>query len=104
MKDFPNLVVIAAHFGGWSEWDDGVAALSGLKNLYVDTCSSLYTITPEQARAAINAYGAEHVMFATDYPMWCAKDELAYIDKIDLTDAERELILYKNALRLFWGE
>lgn len=96
---FPKLEVIGAHFGGWSEWDDAAKTLGG-RHLWVDTSSSLYSMTPEHARELIDIYGAENVLFGTDYPMWTAKDELEMFDKIPLNDEEREMILYKNAERM----
>lgn len=96
---FPKLEVIGAHFGGWSEWDAAAEVLGG-RHLWVDTSSSLYSMTPEHARELIDIYGAEKVLFGTDYPMWTAKDELEMFDKIPLTDEEREMILHKNAERL----
>lgn len=100
IKDFPKLVAIGAHFGGWSEWDNGEKYLADCPNVYVDTSSSLYGVTPAKAREYINAFGADRVMFGTDYPMWSVEDELKRMAQIDLTDDEREKIMYKNACRL----
>lgn len=99
LEAFPKLDVIAAHFGGWSEWDDAAAVLGG-KRLWVDTSSSLYAVSPQRARELINIFGAENVLFGTDYPMWEPKPELEMIDKIDLTPREREMIFHENAERL----
>lgn len=99
LKAFPKLDVIAAHFGGWSEWDDAAAVLGG-KRLWVDTSSSLYALSPKRARELINIFGVQNVLFGTDYPMWEAKPELEMLAKIDLTENEREMIFHKNAERL----
>ncbi len=96
---FPKLDVIGAHFGGWSEWDDVEKAYAG-KNIYVDTSSSLYDMTPEKARYLIDVFGADHVLFGTDFPMWNAAEELEMLNRIALSDEEREMILHKNAERL----
>lgn len=101
LDTYTDLTVIGAHFGGWSIWDKAVETLVGYKNFYVDCSSSLYAITPEKATEFIHAYGAERVMFATDYPMWNPKEELERLDKLDLTQEEREQILYKTASKLF---
>ncbi len=98
---FSDLTVIAAHLGGWSIWEQAAAELSGFDNLYVDTSSSLPFLTPDTARRIVRSYGAEHCLFATDFPMWTPKEELARFDALELTDAERETILWKNANRLF---
>ena len=100
MKDFPRLTAIAAHFGGWSEWEDGEKYLADNPNVYVDTSSSLYEITPEKALEYIRAFTPDRVMFGTDYPMWDVRDELKLAEKIDLNDEEREKVMYKTACKL----
>ena len=97
---FPNLVCVCAHMGGWSEWDDAWKALSKYENVYVDTSSSLYAMTPEHAAEIIHHFAIERVMFGTDYPMWNACDELKRIAAVPLSERERELIMGKNALEL----
>ena len=49
----------------------------------------------------IRAYGAQRVLFGTDYPMWSAASELEYFFSLDLKDEERELILHKNSEKIF---
>ena len=39
-------------------------------------------------------------MFGTDYPMWDVRDELVNMEKLDLTDEERDKIMYKTACGL----
>ena len=100
---FPRQRMIAAHFGGYSEWQTAVDTLAGIENIWYDESSSLAFITPEKAKEYINAYGEDRIFFGTDYPMWNAKDELALFDRIDLTDTQREKILWKN-ITDFLGE
>lgn len=102
LEAFPRLEVIAAHFGGWSEWDSAVSVLGGHRygNLWTDCSSSLYAMSPERAKLFIDAYGADRVLFGTDYPMWTAADELKRFSAIPLTEREREMILHENAERL----
>ncbi len=99
MDKFPNLTVIGAHFGGWSVWEEAVEVYAGRK-LYVDTSSSLYSLTPEKAAELIEKFGEDYVLFGTDYPMWGAEYELEKFAKIPLTDEQREKILYKNAQKM----
>lgn len=100
---FPKLQIIGAHLGGWSEWDQAAPILAGT-DIYVDTSSSLAFLSPEHARMLIDVYGADHVLFASDYPMWTPQDELERLSKIPMTDRERELILWQNAARLLYPE
>ena len=102
-EELPKLTMICAHLGGWSEWEKAAALLPG-HDLYVDTSSSLHALTPERAAEIIRAYGVENVLFGTDFPMWTPDMELEKFYRLPLTDAERELILGKNAERLFGGE
>lgn len=96
---FPDLDIIAAHFGGWSEWDSAAEILGGSR-IWTDCSSSLYAMSPEHARKLIDAYGADRVLFGTDYPMWTAKEELERFERIPLTEREREMILHENAEKL----
>ena len=97
---FPDLTIIAAHFGGWSEWHKAPDALAGLPNVFVDTSSSLDFMSPEKATELIYRFGTDHVLFGTDYPMWGATEELARFGKLKLTQEERRQILYSNAAAL----
>lgn len=101
LETYTNLVVIGAHFGGWSIWETAVDELKNYENFYVDCSSSFYALSDEQALKLIRLYGANKVLFATDYPMWSPKSELERLNSLGLTDEEKELILYKNAKKLF---
>ena len=96
----PRLKAICAHLGGWSVWSDAWKMLAGRENVYVDTCSSLYALMPEEAVKIIHRYGADKVLFGTDYPMWDTAEELARFMALPLTEDEREMILHKNFERL----
>ena len=67
----------------------------------VDCSSSFAFMSAEEAREIIRAYGADKVLFGTDYPMWEYKAELERFKALGLTDEEERLILYKNAAELF---
>ena len=98
---YKGLTVIGAHFGGWSIWEDAWKDYAGRDNFYVDCSSSLYAITPEKAKELILAYGTDRVLFGTDYPLWTPESEIERFIQIDLTEKEREDILYNNAAKLF---
>lgn len=100
LKNFPKLTVIAAHFGGYTLWEEASKELAGFENLYVDCSSSLFALTPDSARSIIMRYGTHRVLFGTDYPMWTPEGELERFYKLKLTEEERERILFKNAEEL----
>ena len=97
---FPKLVCVCAHLGGWSEWDEATETLAGYENVYVDTSSSLYTMTPEEGRQIIRRYSRDRVLFGTDYPMWTPREELDRFRRLQLTEEEEEKILFRNAAEL----
>ena len=100
MEIYTDLTVIGAHFGGYSIWEEASEKLCELPNLYVDTCSAFFALEKETALKIIRRYGADKVIFATDYPMWRQKDELDYILSLGLTDDELEKIFSKNILKV----
>lgn len=98
---FPRLQIIAAHFGGWGEWNNAARILPGHKGIVVDTSSSLYRWSAKEASDMIHKLGVENVLFGSDYPMWNPKEEIKRVMQLDLTAQEREDILWNNAARLF---
>lgn len=100
LDKFPRLVVIAAHLGGYQMWNESIRYLVG-KNVYFDTSSSLFKLDGPAAVEIIRRHGVEKVLFGTDYPMWGHVEELERFDKLSLTEKERKMILYENAVRLF---
>ena len=100
LDKFPDLTVIGAHFAGWSIWKEATEKLAGTPNLYVDVSSSLYALSPDEAKEYIHAYGVEKVLWGTDYPMWEAESEMELFHKIGLTMDEENMILYENAAKL----
>ncbi|MBE6661783.1 MAG: hypothetical protein E7606_00725 [Ruminococcaceae bacterium] len=97
-KRFPKLEVLAAHFGGYRAWEKS-SLLAELDDIWFDTSSALWAMTPERATELVHELGAERVLFGTDYPVAYAKSELARFFALDLTEDERRVILYDNAAR-----
>ena len=99
IKKFPKLTPIGAHFAGWSMWDRAEKALAGT-GIYTDCSSSLYALSPERAVRLIHNFGADKVLWGTDYPMWNYADELNRFDRLPLSETERRMILGENAMKL----
>jgi len=99
----PTFTLIAAHFGGYSVWEEAARKLIGYDNLYVDTCSSLEFLDPNRVVELIELYGQDKVLFGTDYPMWNYEDELERIEALPISDVILKKILYTNANNLFFS-
>ena len=95
----PKLTLIAAHFGGYTEWDESMKYLVG-EDIYFDTSSTLEWLPVEKANAMIRAHGTDKFLFASDFPMWDHEGELERFNRLDLTEEEREMIFHKNAEKL----
>ncbi len=101
LKAFPDTPVIGAHLGGWSVWEDAVPALHRYENFIVDCSSCSHWLDDERMVRYIRTYGADRVMFGTDFPLWDPAEELRKIERLPLTDDEREKIFYRNAKELY---
>lgn len=101
LEKYPDLTVIGAHFGGWSVWNEAVKKLHKYDNFYVDCSSSFDWLSAENAREIVRLYGADKVLFATDFPMWSYETELERFRAMNLTEEEQKKILYENAVKLF---
>lgn len=101
LKIYTGLTVIGAHLGGWSIWEEAAEAYKEIPNFYVDCSSSFAYLEPQTAKKIIRQYGADKVLFGTDYPMWSPKSELKYFLSLSLDETEIRSILNINAKRIF---
>lgn len=108
MERHPGLKVMHTHGGGVLPYQAGRidknARIKGLPELpstylrrtYVDTvCPQELTV-----RTAVEFYGADHVMYGTDYPCWSPKAAVAVIDGARLSEADTGRVLRDNAADL----
>lgn len=95
----PDLTLIMAHLGGYGMWDDTEKYLAG-KNVYLDTAYIAGNISEEKAMRIIKKHGADRILFASDCPWHSPKEEMAFINSLDLTREERNMIFVKNAERI----
>lgn len=99
LQQFPDLQVVAAHFGGYQMRDVAMDVLTDTNCLF-DTSSSLMFMEPGVAEKYIRHYGAERFLYGTDFPMWDPVVEVKRFFSLDLTDAEKEQIAWKTAAAL----
>lgn len=99
-RRFPELLCMAAHFGGYGRWDD-VGVYEGLENVVFDTSSALFSLPPARARELIGRFGPEKFLFGTDFPMWESEPELQRFLALQLDEKTQKLILRENFRRIF---
>jgi len=95
----PSLRVIAAHFGGYTEWDDSFEYLAG-RDLWFDTSSTFWKLPKEKALAMIQKHGVSRFLFGSDFPMWDHKGEYERFLSLGLSDGDNSAILFRNAASL----
>lgn len=100
IRQVPDLVAIAAHFGGWQAWERSYDHVLP-ENVYYDTSSSLMYLGKERGLDFLEKMGAHRFLFGTDFPMWTPKVELQRFLDLGLDETTRDRILYGNFEKLF---
>jgi predicted TIM-barrel fold metal-dependent hydrolase len=100
-RQFPDLRLMACHFGGYKILDDAEEMLAGA-DVVLETSwpPSLATLRPERVRDLIRKHGAERVVFGSDWPMTSPTEEIRAIEALGLSDDETKLVLGGTAARL----
>ena len=110
---FPKTTLIVGHLGEslpylLARLDEGyVMAFKNrkLKRLFSEYIKENMVVTtsgkyrPEALVCAINAMGADRVLFATDYPYVTPKESVQMVESSPISDADKEKIYHLNAER-----
>ena len=103
LEAFPDLVVDAAHLGGWSVFDRAFdelgAQVRATDRVFLDASSTSAFVGARHLGELMRLWGCEHVMFGSDYPMWSPAAEYEALVRSGLSDAELECVLWRNAER-----
>ena len=86
------------HMGG-PEWASAIEVSAQADNLYLDTCCSY--ADRDKVAEAVRVLGAEKIMFGSGMTENNPFGQKAVVLDADITTAQKELILYGNAVRLF---
>lgn len=99
-RKFPNLRIIAAHFGGYYHWQYVVEAMKGLE-IYMDTSSSLFAIPQEMLEQIFKSFPRQLFLYGSDYPLWDPYDEMMELQRrLKLSDNELEEIMTNGSMLL----
>ncbi|HEY7046828.1 MAG TPA: amidohydrolase family protein [Jatrophihabitantaceae bacterium] len=109
MERHPDLRIAVSHTGGALPYQAGrMDKNSGAAKLPKPPTEYLHrmytdTVSPHTAgvRFAVEFYGADKVMYGSDYPCWDPDAALRIIDELDLDDDSLDKICYANAYRLY---
>ena len=109
MERHPDLRVVMSHTGGALPYQAGRmdknSEAAGLPRPPTEYLHRMYTdtVSPHTAgvRFAVDFYGADQVMYGSDYPCWDPVKSLAIIDELDLDDDAYRQITRDNATAFF---
>ncbi|MBE6687953.1 MAG: hypothetical protein E7588_01600 [Ruminococcaceae bacterium] len=98
---FPDLIIIAAHMGGYSTKDLAEKYFVGT-DVYFD-CSEWHNyMSADELVDMIHRHGVDKILFGSDYPLYSAEQTARMLlEQAHLTDEELEKIFYTNAAKLF---
>jgi uncharacterized protein len=101
VERFPDLDLIAAHFGGFRLLEEVEEKVLGLP-VHVDTSwpPGLGSIDPDRVRGMIERHGADRVVFGSDWPIVDPADDVAAVRALGLPDEQTEAIFSGNLLDL----
>ena len=98
-RKYPGLKLIAAHMGGYSEWDRAWKYLIG-QDIWLDISSTIKFLSPAEVRRMVVAHGADRVLFASDYPGTTPQRAVEEVLSLGLSESDNEKIFYRNAEKL----
>ncbi|MEQ3549521.1 amidohydrolase family protein [Pseudonocardia nematodicida] len=98
---FPDLRIVACHFGGYHMLAEAEEELRGLP-IVLETSwpPSLASVSPETAQRIISRHGAERVVFGSDWPMTDPAAEIAAVRALGLGDDAEQLVLGGSLARV----
>ncbi|MEM3663587.1 MAG: amidohydrolase family protein [Candidatus Jordarchaeales archaeon] len=98
---FPGLTVVMAHMGTGrgNYWENAKRVARCCDGVYFETSWA----PPGVVREAVELFGAERVVFGSDYPFRSVEEELDKVLSLGFSDEELYRILWRNADELLRG-
>ncbi|HPO49152.1 MAG TPA: amidohydrolase family protein [Spirochaetota bacterium] len=94
VERFKNLKIIAAHLGGWREWDNVLENLAG-KDVFFET-SFINEVPQKTLEAVLSKHDKNRFFFGSDSPWLSQESQIDFIKKLNISDDFKEGIFYKN--------
>jgi len=100
IHEIPSLRFIAAHLGGWMDWEASVNHLLG-ESVFLDTSVLRHGAEDPNALRILREHDPAKLLFATDAPWASHEDGIRFIRAAGLPATAEAAILGDNARRLF---
>ncbi len=99
LKRFRGAKIILAHMGNCLDHDEVMENLLG-EDVYFDVSMAYLHMGKAKMEQLIKAHGPNHFLYATDCPWSSGKKTQEVISSMNLLEADKEKIFYKNAAQL----
>lgn len=100
-RQFPELIMIAAHMGGEDNYDETEACLLGT-DIYLDTAFVLRLMDKRILKRFFSKHPIERFLFGSDSPFTDQSTEITYLLSLPFLSLEaKERIAGKNAAEMF---
>jgi len=96
---WPGLRLVAAHMGGWMEWDETERWLLG-RPVVLDLAAIFDYLDDGRIRRLLLAHPQEYLVFGSDSPWFDQSQSLDRLRQLHLPAGLEQAILYDNAARL----
>lgn len=96
---FPSLRLVCAHFGANFMYEKSCELLCG-KNIWIDTAYSSHVGDIDGAKKIFSRHDGERILFATDSPWETPADTEKFIEKLELTEAQKSKLFSEDAEKL----
>ena len=109
IDNFPDAVIICAHWGGGLPFYALMPeVLASLQNVFFDTAASPFLYRPDVFPTVVQLLGDDKLLLGTDYPLIDQKRLIRQVTNAPISDEAKDGILYTNAARLLglptWNE
>ncbi|MBN2510654.1 MAG: amidohydrolase [Spirochaetales bacterium] len=96
---YADLRLVYAHMGGYEMWDQAEQYLAG-RDVYLDTSYTFPFLPKDRVMAIIARHGAEKILLGSDSPWGDPASDIAHIESLDVSRADKDRILGINAAEL----
>ena len=106
---FPDVKFIIAHLGN-PFFDELRSVMTECLNVFTDTSGQIRTGWPPDDNPQVKRQvvaemmatlrirnGVERMLFGSDFPVQSYEDSIGFIDRLNITSAEKDMILFRNA-------
>lgn len=93
---YPEARIIMAHLG--ANCYHGIKAIRDCKNVWVDISGSMFR--RDDIDYTVSQIGPQRILFGTDMPGASFLTNMGRIEEADLTEEERDMIYYGNAMEI----